>query len=323
MELHHPIRAVARMTGIAVDTLRAWERRYGTVVPARGRRGRQYSDADVQRLRLLRTAVSMGHSIGQAASLTDTQLRRLIQRADEIGLDAVSMRNPQARREPSAILEPVLAAVDAMDYGECKRHMGRLAALMSPGELVHQVVLPLMHVIGERWHDGELSVAQEHMASALMRDLLGSLLRLYVPAPAAASVLLTTPSGELHEFGILAAAMLAAANGLSVFYLGPNLPAGEIVAAARRISTDVVVLGLSGDLWRRSVPQIQRIARDLPDHIELWIGGNIEAIRRSRLAPERVILLADFQALESRLSRLLIARRGSASSAAQRWKITE
>ena len=71
---HYPIRAVSRLTGISIDTLRAWERRHDAVTPVRDERGRMYTDADVARLRLLRQAVEQGHSIGRLAGLTDTDL---------------------------------------------------------------------------------------------------------------------------------------------------------------------------------------------------------------------------------------------------------
>ena len=73
----YPIRAVSKMTGIGIDTLRAWERRYGAVKPLRDDRGRMYTEADVARLRLLSGAVEQGHSIGRLAGLSNDQLRDL------------------------------------------------------------------------------------------------------------------------------------------------------------------------------------------------------------------------------------------------------
>ncbi len=310
MTVSYPIRAAARLTGISVDTLRAWEKRYDAVVPARGPRGRQYSDRDVERLRLLRTAVDLGHSIGQAASLTNAQLKSLAWRAGEIGLNITPVQDARTPGDASKILAPVLAAVEGMNYGECNRQLGRLAAIMPARELVHRVAVPLMRLIGDRWRDGDLTVAQEHMASALLRDLLGSLLRLYVPVTAPGRILLTTPRGELHEFGILVAAMLTAAHGLAVIYLGPNLPADEIIEAVRESSPDAVVLGLSGGVSKNCLPDIRRVARTLPAHVELWLGANDRVLRQKRLAMDRIVLLGDFYALESRLLRLGGARSG-------------
>jgi len=73
----YPIRAVSRLTGIGIDTLRAWERRYGAVTPTRDDRGRMYTEADVERLRLLNGAVERGHSIGRLAGLSNDQLTEL------------------------------------------------------------------------------------------------------------------------------------------------------------------------------------------------------------------------------------------------------
>ena len=72
-----PIRAVARMTGLSVDTLRAWERRYQAVVPERGDRGRVYTERQIDRLRHLAALVANGHSIGSIAELPDAALRTL------------------------------------------------------------------------------------------------------------------------------------------------------------------------------------------------------------------------------------------------------
>ena len=81
---NYPIRAVARMTGISLDTLRAWERRYEAVVPGRNDRGRLYSNADVVRLKQLAELVGRGHAIGTIAGMPDAELTRILQGADAL-----------------------------------------------------------------------------------------------------------------------------------------------------------------------------------------------------------------------------------------------
>ena len=73
----YPIRAVSLMLGVSIDTLRAWERRYGAVTPARDERGRMYTDADIRRIRLLHHAVENGHAIGRVAHLTNEALEQI------------------------------------------------------------------------------------------------------------------------------------------------------------------------------------------------------------------------------------------------------
>ena len=78
-EPRHPIRVVARRTGITLHVLRAWERRYAVVEPGRTEGGqRLYSDADIERLKLLRDAVASGRSISQVAPLGEAALAELV-----------------------------------------------------------------------------------------------------------------------------------------------------------------------------------------------------------------------------------------------------
>ena len=76
--VQYPIRAAASLTGLSIDTLRAWERRYQAVTPNRGKRGRAYGEGHIRRLILLRDAVVRGHAIGQVAGLEDGELEKLL-----------------------------------------------------------------------------------------------------------------------------------------------------------------------------------------------------------------------------------------------------
>src|SRR4051812_20765518 len=102
-----PIRAVARLTGVSIDTLRAWERRYGAVVPARGPRGRTYDIAQVTRLRNLDMLVRRGHAIGTIANLSDRELIHL--------LGSSAPQVPAAVPASAVDLSPIFEAVDRFD----------------------------------------------------------------------------------------------------------------------------------------------------------------------------------------------------------------
>lgn len=300
----YPIRAVSRLTGLSVDTLRAWERRYNAINPDRRGRGRTYSEEDIRRLNLLREAVERGHAIGRIAALSDDELRELGARSEVL---AAQPRQVGRRAEPVAQLDldGVLSAIDRFDHAAAEREMQRLALLASPREFINAAIVPLMREVGERWYREKFTIAQEHMTSSILRGLLGSMVRLYARGAAAATLLFATPSGELHEFGILSAAMLAAGGGLGVVYLGASLPAQEIIDAAQRTSAQVVVLGLKGAAAsKESLQELKRVARDLPGHIDLWVGGAVSEDVAGRVKMTRAAYLQDFAALEQRLSRL-------------------
>lgn len=310
--LLYPIRAVSKQTGISIDTLRAWERRYQVVTPQRSERGRLFTEAQVQRLRLLRSAVEQGHAIGQLAALTDEELRRLLVQPREL-TEPHTIVPPRTRvvtessppNKASMDLHKLLAGIERLDYADVERELSLLAALLPPRELVHRVMLPLLQKVGDAWHAGNLSIAQEHMTSALLRNVLGALVPLHRRATPPAKLLFATPAREQHEFGILLAAMLAVGGGLGIVYLGTNLPGDEIVTAAQKTAPQAVVLGLMGaEDARVSVDEIQTIAQRLPAQIELWVGGTKEQEVIQAIRQTRVLWLEDFDLLEQHLLRL-------------------
>jgi cobalamin-dependent methionine synthase I len=156
-------------------------------------------------------------------------------------------------------------------------------------------LLPLMREVGERWSRGEMGIAQEHMVSAAMRNVLGSLLRTQPPVVRAPRMLLATVEGDWHDFGILAAAMIAATTGWAPLFLGPNLPASEIVSAAKRTRSAVVVIGNSGH--RAPAAAILELSSLLPPDVALWLGGAVPDSADGGL-PRSLVLIPDMQDFE-------------------------
>ena len=249
------------MTGLGIDTLRAWERRYGVVAPARGDRGRRYSQKDVTRLSRLAELVQTGHPIGSVAALSDAALDRLLRAG---GAD------PRVS-QPELDLAPVMTAIRRYDVGALESWLNRHAVVLPPSELIFRVVLPLMHETGERWECGAMLAAQEHVLSAAVRSVLGGLLRTMPRAGRARPMLFATLQGERHELGLLAAAVLAAQSGTPAIYLGPDLPASEIARAAAGANARTVVLANTSVL-RLDTAEARHLQK-LPPGMQLWIGG--------------------------------------------------
>ena len=292
----YPIRAVSKLTGIGIDTLRAWERRHGAVTPIRDDRGRMYTDADIARLRLLRGAVEQGHSIGRLAGLTDAELRRL----------AATAEAPAVAPPPRTSLDTAALTVALQKYDgtAIDQQISRLAAVLPPLELLQDVLMPVLVQVGDEWHRGPARIAHEHLMSSTMRNILGSFLRLYARPEVSTRLLFATPSGERHEIGTLGAAMLAASCGLGVAYLGPDLPAREIVESVRPAGAHVLVLGLTATSAAKvKERELRTIVRDLPKEVELWAGGR-GAVRHTALISPRGLVLRDYNAYQQELARI-------------------
>lgn len=289
MSLGYRIGTVARLTGISTDTLRAWERRYGAVVPGRGGRGRDYGQAEVERLILLRRVVERGHAIGTVAKLSDEELRGML------------VETGAATGTAYPLIQPVLAALENFDSAAITEQFGRIAAVLPPAETVQQLVLPVMKEAGERWHAGSFSMAQMCLLSGLSQNLLGTLMNLYRPAPGAPRVVFSVPQGESHTVGVLAAAMLAAGSGLAPIYLGTGLPAKEVALAVRRSGAKVVIMQIGGVPEVPADRQVHELLAALPSGVELWLGGLVN------FPHEGAKFIEDFAALGREYQRLMAA----------------
>lgn len=286
----HPIQVVVRRTGLTADVLRAWERRYGVVEPGRSPTGRRlYSDADIERLRLLRRAKLAGRSIGQISGLpTDELVRQL--REDEA--EEARAPEPAAERgDPAHQLQlDALAAVDAMDAAGLEQVLRRAGTVLGAERALEAVIAPTLTVVGERWHAGGLSVAHEHAASAVVRQVAGDLLRAASDDPDRPLALFATPAGERHELGALMAAVIAATHGWRVLYLGADVPTGDIARAAQRHRAGVVAVSVvSREQASHVSSELRSLRAALPSDTTLIVGG--------RGLPEQEALLDEIGAV--------------------------
>jgi len=182
--------------------------------------------------------------------------------------------------------------------------LSRLAVHFAPRDFVYSLVLPLMSDVGRRWREGSLSVAQEHVVSAVLVGVMSSLVRLQTAPAGARRLLFACPAGERHEFGLLAAAILAGSAGFGAVYLGADVPPADIAAAASLADVEVAVVAVTGGqrTVQARVPEIRRL---LAPTIELWVGGRGPAPEdRSSGKSRRVVRLASLEAFERQLARI-------------------
>jgi DNA-binding transcriptional MerR regulator/methylmalonyl-CoA mutase cobalamin-binding subunit len=305
----HPIRVVALRTGLSPSVLRAWERRYGVVTPTRSEGGqRLYSDADIERLTLLNRATQAGRAISHVAKLDSAELGGLIAE-DEAALrgGVASGRNERAgtSRAPQLIdhaaLAEALAAVEGMDGDRLEVILKRAILDEGAGGVTEQLLVPLLRQVGDRWQEGTLRPRHEHLATGVLRKVIGWMTDAAEPARDAGRIVIGTPSGERHEIGAMLAAAAAVSQGWEVTFLGCDLPVEDIVGAAREVGADVVGLSIidpeGAARWGRLVAQIRQ---QLPENVTVILGGSsarMLGVVLDRPGIERVSNLSEFRAL--------------------------
>lgn len=298
-DARYRIGTAARLSGLSTHAIRVWERRYGALSPDRSQGGaRLYSEEEVERLRLLKRAVDRGHPIGQIVALDAPELERLAG-----ALLSPKPPEPQPTTgEP--LLDELLEAVQRFDSLRAEQLLERARARHSARTLLREVLSPLLQRVGDAWAGGKLCVASEHVATALVRDYAGALLRQFPRDPEAETLVITTPAGELHEIGALLASATAAMQGFGVIYLGPNLPASEIARAVEGSQSRIVALSVVDLRADRAVTEITALSELLPRDVRIVLGGARARAIASAL-DFRVRVLDDLDGFE----RFLSARR--------------
>jgi methanogenic corrinoid protein MtbC1 len=288
----YTVTAVSRLTGVAPDTLRAWERRHGVVAPVRSQSGRRmYRGDDVRRLRLLADAVRSGHAIGSISGLDEHALVRLLDHSA-----TVRAGRPRALGD---LLESLVAAVERYDADGCERMIGMVLASMPVDTVIDELVCPALVEVGARWQRGEMSIAQERLLSSVVRKLALNMLTTLTRIVGTPHILLGSLSGEGHELGALLAAVDAAASGVSCAYVGADLPGREFARMADRLGVGRIVIGVvQCPPPTGTEDELHDLHAHLTKPADIWLGGR-GSTRVLRELPDlqlvHVDTLADFR----------------------------
>lgn len=267
----HPISVVAARTGLSRDVLRVWERRYGAVEPIRTPGGqRRYSDDHVERFRLLAAAIGHGRSIGSVAKLGAEELSRLVAE-DEAQL---SPQRPDGTSAVAGVIDATMAAILALDAPTLDAVLRRAIAQEGVPHFVDVLAPVLMRAVGDQWVAGRLSIAHEHLASAVVIAIVMETVRAVPPISGAPRAVVATPAGEHHSLGAALAAAAASLQGWSVVYLGADVPHADIAAAAITAGARAVALSIVYVEDRaRVLAEIRALRGSMSKAVPLLIGG--------------------------------------------------
>ena len=270
-----PIAVVEADSGIPRATLRIWERRYGFPQPLRDQRGeRGYPAAQVEKLRLMRRLLELGHRPAQLVEMGVDELARLA-------------RGPRAR---GTAVEDVRedAFIRMLKAHDMRRLVGHLRRALDQKGLESFVThrLPRLNAaVGEAWAQGQLQVFEEHLYSDGVQQVLrGAIAALDVPASARPRVLLATFPQELHGLGLLMAWALLGLHGANCMSLGVNAPVAQVAAAAVAHRADIVGLSFSAGMNPGQAARgLQELRGLLPPRTEIWAGGSCTLLARRKI----------------------------------------
>lgn len=258
--MSYRIKTVSEMTGIPKATLIAWERRHGLVEPRRTSSGyRVYSDREVSLLQRVRSLIDSGYRISEAVDLVRT---------------APEPTRPRTSQAPETLRAQLLARLLEFDQGGADRIAQQLIVVPFT-TVLEDILLPLLRGVGEAWERGEISIPQEHFASAWCRERVLSMLRAVHSADLRApEAICATPPGERHEFGLLGVALHLAMAGWRVTYLGADVPLDDLCQLAAERAPALVCLSVVRDRPAEAIrDMVERLLAVVPEKTRIVVGG--------------------------------------------------
>ena len=266
------IGALSRATGIAVETLRTWENRYGFPVPERKPSGhRVYPVSAVPRLRRVAQALQLGHRAGQVVGASDEALGRLLETTVAPAAPAALAPGGPAAED----LPGMLRLVRAFDGERLTRLFLAEWARMGPVEFLEARIAPLVRAVGDGWEKQSLEIRHEHFLSERVGDLLRSVRLPLEERASGPLVVFATLPGEAHSLGLQMSALVLAAAGCRILYAGTEVPVPQVASLARDLSARAVAVSVSAATkGAASAAALRRLREALPRRVLLVAGGD-------------------------------------------------
>jgi MerR family transcriptional regulator, light-induced transcriptional regulator len=245
---------LSRRAGVSPELLRAWERRYGLLRPTRTPGGlRLYSSEDLRRVHEMQRHLADGLAAAQAAALASR----------------APIEPENAPLAASDVRAELADALHGLDEPAAQAILDRLFAVGTVEAALSEVILPYLSELGARWEREDVSVAQEHFASNVLRGRLLGLARGWGRGVGPVAILACLP-GEQHELGLIAFGLALRSHGWRIAYFGSNTPLETIEGAAEHLEPRLVALcAVTSEPIQASLPHL----RDLARRYRVALGG--------------------------------------------------
>ena len=256
-----PIRVLSERTGVAATTLRAWEKRYGLLKPARTPKGhRFYTEEDV---RLVGTVVAL---LQQGSSISEA-VRQL--KMGEIGSSDTAEAVLPDQWGP--LRQRLLHAVEGFNEAQLEQVYNEALSIYPFDLVTENLIWPVMESLGERWSQREAGIGEEHFFSAYLRNKLGARLHHESSRTQGKRLLVACLPGEYHELGALLFSLAALARGYRVLYLGASFPFAQLNPVVKKSKATAIILSGSSRQFDAEIEHDWQQAA--PFSVPVYFGG--------------------------------------------------
>lgn len=291
----YKIRQVVDLTGVSEFLLRAWEDRYSAIKPARSKTGRRlYTQNDVLKVRALFSLTQVGHRVGDIAELSLSELNQMLNQ----NLGERSSANPKL----SPFVKEIMTKAKQFAWQDVRNlilenHKIGTQKKETPKPLswVNCLIVPLLSEICQQADAGHLSIAEEHILSAIIKESLAFKFDRKSPRNKnGPRIIFAAPEGDYHDMGIAIGFYIAGSLGANTLFLGAHMPKTELAAVCVRYKATHLVLSSTSDRKDGAKDQYLKylnfLDRNLNTKVTLWLAGrNSQKYKVSLKRPFRFI----------------------------------
>lgn len=264
------IGAVARQTGIAAETLRKWELRYGFPVPLRTDAGhRVFRNEDIEKIHNVAKAIALGQRAASAIQSVTSN---------------VPSTTAESKTTQRKCLDQIAKAMNLLKANDLSRYQEHVEASfdrLGIVEFIQDFAIPLIHEVGAQWQASALPPFREHAFASHLSGLVDGWSQRRVqqnprlrPTKEARPVLLGLPAGEQHYIALSLLGAMLHEGGVPTITFKSGLPASQIALAAKAYGARAVALSCSEASPKKLLAgELTELRSLLSKGIALWVGG--------------------------------------------------
>jgi DNA-binding transcriptional MerR regulator len=286
----YSIKELEKLSGIKAHTIRIWEKRYHIVAPQRTSTNiRYYSDDDLKKIINVSVLNNNGVKISKIADLSPEELVKKVGVLGEVKLNN------------GVHIDRLIVAMVDLDESHFEKILAEIVGRNGFERTITEVVYPFLDKIGLLWQTGNISPAQEHFISNLIRQkIIVAIDGLPVPSLVRPGALLFLPEGELHELGLLFYHYITRKENFRTFYLGQTAPLRDIISICEKFQPRFLITAITSSPAPQFVQgYLNRLCKDAGDATVLASGS---ALRKTALKlPKNLHFFANIRELRELL----------------------
>jgi DNA-binding transcriptional MerR regulator/methylmalonyl-CoA mutase cobalamin-binding subunit len=258
----YSIKELEKLSGIKAHTIRIWEKRHNIIQPARTSTNiRFYSDEDLKKIINVSMLNNHGMKISKIAEMSFGEINRKI------------LEMTSSQTSASGYIEQLVVAMVDLEEEQFEKTLNNLVRKFGFERTITEAIYPFLEKIGILWQTKNITPAQEHFISNLIRQkIIAATDALPLASNSKKKILLFLPEYEMHELGLLFNYYLLKQAGFKVYYLGQNVPNEDLIGIVATHEPQTLVTSIINPMMGGVSTYLSQLSKQFSKH-QILVSG--------------------------------------------------